>query len=207
MNKPLIVLSATPLLITALATFAGSAVDLSVKGAITPNACESVLSGGGVIDFGKMSAKELDPDKFTELPQQALHLSVRCEGATLFILSTIDNRAGTSALRPTWHGLGMTPNDEKLGSARFGLYNAVADTRAVRTITSLDGGITWAPSSYLGHYMLTAIAAADGVDLPIAVKEFDAELRLATHIVPSGDLTLIDEIPIDGSATLQLKYL
>ncbi|PRA28749.1 DUF1120 domain-containing protein [Pseudomonas poae] len=206
MNTQVIPLSITLAFAIASPTFASSAVDLTVRGAITPNACESLLSGGGVVDFGKMSAGDLNADQFSTLPEQALTLSVRCEGPTLFILSTIDNRAGSSAMHRSWHGLGMTAENEKLGGSRFDLLTPIADGLQVRTITSLDG-TTWVPSTALNPYLLTAIAAANGIDVPIAVKTFDAQIKLETHIAPGGDLTLIDEIPIDGSATLQLKYL
>ncbi|MEB0044372.1 MULTISPECIES: DUF1120 domain-containing protein [unclassified Pseudomonas] len=194
-------------LLVAPSVLAASTADLAIKGAITPNACIPALSDGGVIDYGKLSAKALTSDVYTSLPQQSLQLSVRCEGPTAFTLNTLDNRAGSSALYDHWHGLGMTPNNEKLGSTGLGLYNPVADGVSVRTISSVDGGTTWQPSVFLGHSALTAISAAAPPLTPIAVTNFDAELRFYTHIAPTNDLTLIDEVPLDGEATLQLTYL
>ena len=43
--------------------------------------------------------------------------------------------------------------------------------------------------------------------MPAAVQEFDAEIRLYTHIAPTERLTLLDEVPVDGHATVQLTYL
>ncbi len=114
------------------AVFAASNTDLSVRGSITPSACSPLISGGGMVDFGKMSAKSLNAEQHTSLPNQSMQLSVRCEAPTFFTLSTIDNRAGTSANHDRWHGLGMTPNDEKLGGSAFHLYTPVADGVAVR---------------------------------------------------------------------------
>lgn len=96
--------------------FAASNTDLAIKGSITPSACELLMSSGGVVDFGKMSAKTLNAEQFTSLPNQAMEFSVRCEGPTFFTLNTIDNRAGSSANHDNWHGLGMTPDGEKLGA-------------------------------------------------------------------------------------------
>ncbi|AIG02812.1 Protein of uncharacterised function (DUF1120) [Pseudomonas fluorescens] len=192
--------------VLAPSAFAVSTTDLAVKGAITPNACEPMISSGGVVDFGKMSAKSLNADQHTDLPRQILTLSVRCEGPAFFTLNTIDNRAGSSANHHHWHGLGMTPSGEKLGGAGFGLYNAVADSEPVQTIVSEDGGATWATAVLLSHTGLTAVAQA-GTSVPRAVKELDAELRLYTHIAPANGLSLVDEVPIDGHATVQLKYL
>ncbi|MBT2372110.1 DUF1120 domain-containing protein [Pseudomonas fluorescens] len=193
-------------LLFAPSAFAASSTDLAVKGLIIPNACEPLISSGGIVDFGKMSAKELSADQPTTLPGQTIQLSVRCEGPTFFTLNTIDNRSGTSANHANWHGLGMTSEGEKLGGSAFHLYTPMADGVPVHTITSTDGGATWKVDSMLSHSMLTAVAMTDGL-VPIAVSSFDAEIRLRTHIAPASGLTLTDEVPVDGHATVQVKYL
>lgn len=185
--------------------FAASSTQLAVQGAITPNACEPTISAGGVVDFGKMSAKSLNAESPTTLPTQAMRFSVRCEGPTFFTLNTIDNRSVTSANRDPWHGLGMTPDDEKIGGAAFGLYESVADGLPAKPINSMDGGITWRSGVALGPDRLTAVARDDRT--PIAVQEYDAEIRLITHIAPAERLTLTDEVPVDGHTTLQFNYL
>lgn len=187
--------------------FAASSTDLVVQGTITPNACDPTISGGGVVDYGKMTAKDLSADQPTALPRQTLQLSIQCNNQTLLAFNTIDNRAGSSAIHPGWHGLGMTPDDEKLGSAFFGLYNAVADDLPARMLNSTDGGVTWMHSVFLGPSVLTAVGAAGTSRVPIAVTRFTADLTLYTMIDNADRLTLLDEIPLDGHATLQLKYL
>ncbi|USW96985.1 DUF1120 domain-containing protein [Pseudomonas proteolytica] len=74
-----------------------------------------MISGEGLIDFGKMSVKQLNTDAYTSLPRENLDFQVLCEGPTFFTFNTIDNRSGTSAHNEGYHGLGMTPNGEKLG--------------------------------------------------------------------------------------------
>jgi type 1 fimbria pilin len=193
-------------LLFAPSAFAASSTDLTVKGLIIPNACEPLISSGGIVDFGKMSAKQLNADQPTTLPGQHILLSVRCEGPTFFTLNTIDNRAGTSANHDDWHGLGMTSEGEKLGGSAFHLNTPMADGAPVQTITSTDGGATWQTNDMLSHSMLTAVAMADGL-APIAVSSFDAEISLRTHIAPANSLTLTDEVPVDGHATVQVNYL
>ncbi|USW96984.1 hypothetical protein NHF39_10840 [Pseudomonas proteolytica] len=53
---------------------------------------------------------------------------------------------------------------------------------------------------------MTAVAT-DGELAPIAVQVLKAQLSLFTHIAPSKSLTLIDEVPLDGNATVQVNYL
>lgn len=187
--------------------FAASSADLSVTGIITPSSCTPTLSNGGVVDHGKMTAKDLLPTKPTSLVPGELHLEVHCEGETFFTLTTVDNRAGTSVINPKHHGLGTTAENQKLGSVAFGLFDPMADEAAVNVITSHNGGANWSVNPYLGHEALTSFGAVGGPNTPIALKHLSARLRALTIIVPSSDLTLLDEVPIDGQATLQLKYL
>lgn len=203
MHKP-----ALALLLAALApgAFAASSTDVNLSGTITPSACAPVLSNGGVIDHGKMTAKDLQPTSPTRLNPAEMRLEVLCEGETFFTLTTVDNRAGSSAINPRHHGLGLTPEKEKLGSVAFSLFDPVADETPVKVIISSNGGANWSESIYLGHEALTSFAALGGANTPIALKTLNARLRAFSIIVPATDLTLLDEVPIDGQATLQLKY-
>ncbi|HWT67604.1 MAG TPA: DUF1120 domain-containing protein [Pseudomonas sp.] len=207
MKKRISLLPAVLMLAGTSSALAASSTDLSVTGTITPSACAPTLSDGGIIDHGKLTARDLDPSLPTRLPAGEMQLQVHCEGATFFTLTTVDNRAGTSAVKPEYHGLGMVNDDQKLGSVGFGVFDPQADSTPVLTIMSRDGGDTWAPSSYLGHAGLTSFAAPGDPRTPIAIKDLNARLRAFTIIAPASDLTLLDELPIDGHATLQLKYL
>ncbi|USW98831.1 hypothetical protein NHF41_20515 [Pseudomonas proteolytica] len=75
-----------------------------------------------------------------------------------------------------------------------------------RPIISTDGGVTWQRASLVSPQVLTAVAT-DGELAPIAVQVLKAQLSLFTHIAPSKSLTLIDEVPLDGNATVQVNYL
>ncbi|MEX5491445.1 hypothetical protein ABFV43_21890, partial [Pseudomonas fulva] len=86
----------------------------------------------------------------------------------------------------------------------FGVFEPIADSVPVTAIMSRDGGGSWGPSSYLGHAALTSFAAPGDTRTPIAMQDLSARLRAFTIVVPASDLTLLDEVPIDGHATLQL---
>lgn len=187
--------------------FAASSTDLSVTGTITPSSCIPSLSNEGLVDHGKLTMKDLDRTQPTRLQTAEMQLVVHCEAETLFTLTTVDNRAGSSAIHPASHGLGMVNDDQKLGSVAFGLFEPLADALPVHTIMSRDGGASWGTSSYLGHAALTAFAAPSDLRTPIAIQDLSARLRAFTIIAPADDLTLVDEVPIDGQVTLQLKYL
>ncbi|WP_338489710.1 DUF1120 domain-containing protein [Pseudomonas trivialis] len=186
--------------------FAASNTDLTVSGAIVPSACMPSLTNGGVIDHGKMTSRDLQPNMPTLLAPEELRLEVLCEGETFFTLTTVDNRAGTEIINASNHGLGLTPNDEKIGSVALTLFDPVADANPVNVIVSRDGGISWQLSPYLGHAAQTSFARP-GVNAPVALKHLSARMRAFSLIAPATELTLLDEIPVDGHATLQLKYL
>lgn len=207
MDKRTPLLLAPLLLTVALPALAASSAQLVVQGSITPSACTPTLSDGGNIDHGKVTVKDLNADTPTALSFGVLSLEVTCEGPTFFALSTIDNRAGSSALNSAHHGLGVINRGELVGNAAFGLMAPVADNRPVRTILSSDAGVTWRESIGLGHRTLTAFAAMGGPLQPIALTQLNAQVRVFTTIVPSNELTVTDEVPIDGDATVEMKYL
>jgi hypothetical protein len=41
---------------------------------------------------------------------------------------------------------------------------------------------------------------------PSAIQDLNARLTALTTIVPANDLTLSDEVPLDGHVTVQLNY-
>lgn len=207
MTAPMPRLFALLLLACVGPALAASSTQLAVQGTITPSACEPSLSDEGNVDHGKISARDLSPTEHTLLPRASLRFEVVCEAATLFALRTLDNRAGSSAIHPTWHGLGTTPANENLGSAAFGLYAPITEAGAVRVIVSDDAGMSWHPAVILGHSTWTAFATADAPSQPMALKQVSAELRVYSTITRASDLTLSDEVPIDGSATLEVMYL
>lgn len=207
MSKSLNTLFAALLLAGAGNALAASSVDLTVKGLITPSACEPALSNGGVADIGKISAKDLNADRPTPLAQQSLQLTVTCDAATLMALEAKDNREGSDYENYIGaYGLGMINVTEKLGAMEMRILNPTADGAATRLIGSDDGGLTWYNSRYFARDNIISVANSS-VDAPIAVQLFTGDLTIQPTIAPTSGLTLNNEVAIDGSATLTVKYL
>lgn len=186
--------------------FAASSVDLSVKGMITPSACTPSLSSGGLVDIGKLSAKDLNVDRFTRFKEQTLQLSVTCDAPTLMALESKDNRPGSEYDNRGNFGLGLINGTQKLGSMELSLFSPVADGVPVRTIESLDQGVSWDANHWLIPSNLLSVANTTN-DAPIAVQLMTADLRVTGFIAPTNTLTLDNEVAIDGSVTLTVKYL
>lgn len=205
--KTLNALFATLLISGTGTAFAASSVDLTVRGLITPSACEPTLSGGGNVEIGKISAKDLKVDENTQLADQALQLTVTCDAATLMAIEPKDNRAGSaSEVDDTAFGLGLVNGNEKLGFFAMAVESAVADDADVGPIASRDGGLTWTRLMFLINNGITSVANSSTI-APVPVQVLVADLTITPFIAPASSLTLTEEVPIDGSTTLTVKYL
>jgi type 1 fimbria pilin len=203
------------LLALAVATAAPSAfaqsADLSIQGKITPGACAVELGGGGIVDLGTLSVKDLSPEGQTKLPEKELPLTVTCDSRMRFALDGVDNK-GDSAIGMSAYGLGLTPNDEKIGRVYLSFRNPTADGAAAYATSSSSNGETWNPSSSserpLNTTLILGFNATEGVDTgPSPISLLQSTLVLDPYIVGTNELTIDDEVPINGSVTLDLVYL
>ncbi|MEB0044371.1 MULTISPECIES: DUF1120 domain-containing protein [unclassified Pseudomonas] len=205
MNTTFYALATTVLLGACASASAASTVDLTVKGVITPNACTPSLSGNGTVDYGKISAKDLNLTSTTVLPAATLQMTVLCDGSTLFAMKGTDNRAGSSISGDgATYGLGLINGTQKLGDYALLIDNAVADAAAV-TVLESDDKVSWMP---LDDGMLAGFGNnASGAWAPIPIQQLTSDVHVRGFIARADSLDLTDEQPIDGSATLEIVYL
>ncbi len=205
MKTRLTTLAASALLLSSATTFAASSVDLTVKGLIVPSACTPSLSGGGVIDHGKISAKDLNSDRITVIGNNTLSMAVNCDAPILFALHSIDNRAGSGLASD--YGLGFINDTQKLGRYSLTLRNPVTgDGTVVQTIGSYDQEY-WYAERFWDPSMYMSVAAMDDDTQPVPVQDLSFDLEVQTVINRADGLDLSNEVNIDGSATLEVKYL
>ncbi|MHC8317927.1 DUF1120 domain-containing protein [Pseudomonas sp. LB3P31] len=203
MKKYLVALSTTVLI--GVAPFASaSSTDLTVTGLITPAACLPAVTGGGIVDHGKIESKDLKQTSNTSLPDQTLHFSVNCESATVFTLKPVDNRPDSSS-ESDFFGLGKIDGNQKLGGFDGVFQNALADGAAVRTLASSDNGGSWYFNSYLRPLRIYAFGSPSA-ETPIAIKDLTSNLVVRTYIARADSLDLTNEVPLDGSTTLEIHY-
>ncbi|MGF6096148.1 DUF1120 domain-containing protein [Pseudomonas sp. 18175] len=200
------------LLVTALLTSAGhavaaSSIDMSIRGSITPSACELSLANGGVFDLGKVAAKDLQAEQPTNLEELNTQLAVTCEAATLMGIEFKDNRAGSSFFdQDNTFGLGLINGNQKLGHIGATLTSYMADGTRAFGIHSMDGGLTWAAGGGAKPGSLSSVYTAAPM-APVPVQVMTAKMILDASIAPAKGLTLTDEVPIDGSITMTVRYL
>ncbi|MBY8969099.1 MULTISPECIES: DUF1120 domain-containing protein [Pseudomonas] len=189
-------------------THAASTVDLTVTGRVTPDACHIELMNDGIIEHDKIPAHSLNVDEFTVLPSQLLELHVLCARPMLFALVGIDNRADSSLAPDFFYGLGRNIHapEERLGSVALSYRNVVGDAQPMQVLASTNNGETWSPdpNAYPRSYMAFALL---GDRQPDFISQLTAELQVVTAINFSQYLTLDQEVPLDGSIVLDLRYL
>ncbi|WP_438867680.1 DUF1120 domain-containing protein [Pseudomonas sp. L1(2025)] len=187
---------------------AASIVDLTVTGRITPDACHIELTEEGGIDHGKIPSHSLKPNEFTLLPSRILGLNVFCARPMLFALVGVDNRAESSLEPEFLYGLGSNIHapGERLGYVALSYRNALGDAQPMQVLASTDSGETWLqqPHAYPRYYMAFALA---GDRQPDFISQLNAELQVDTAVNSSQYLTLDQEVPLDGSIVLDLRYL
>ncbi|ROM57720.1 hypothetical protein BK648_02830 [Pseudomonas poae] len=196
----------TLLLAAAHHASAASSVDLTVKGLIVPSACTPGLSQNGMVDHGKVSAKDLNQDSGTLLEDRTLSFTMSCDGATLMAIQAIDNAAESSPEPTDSFGLGLL-NGEKLGSFTLRMSNAIADGAVVQTIASDDMGKTWFAEPTMIPLSYQSVGAVSDATTPIPVQNLQLDLRVRTYIRPARNFDLSNEVDLKGSATLQVVYL
>lgn len=189
---------------------AASSTDLTVKGLITPSACTLDLPGG-VVDHGKISAKDLNQDSHTQLEAKTLQLSVSCEAKTLFAIVPIDNRAGSGSTSGDGaYGLGLVNGTQKLGFYELMLRNPVTDLPSAILVEFRSGRWwdLWPEDPTTPNRMVAFGSFNTEVGyFPEPVKNAAVEIVINSRIAPARNLTLTNEVALDGSATLELKYL
>ncbi|MFJ4350986.1 DUF1120 domain-containing protein [Pseudomonas sp. NPDC089428] len=195
-----------------------STTDVIVTGVIKPAACTPSLSGGGTFDFGVISATELKQDDVTHFISPIQQLAVSCDAPTRFALRGVDGRAGTSLWSASKSRFGLGTNDlgQKIGGYLLqtlaSTYVADGISPVTRLVTA-NNGTSWGPDSnssfsYLyngaeGHFHGFSV----GADVPSAIKQLTADLQIDMSIAPLKDLTVNDDITIDGASTIEVSYL
>lgn len=216
MNRYVPLLAACATLLGSSAVLAASSTDVSVTGMITPAACTPSLSGAGSFNFGKISAQDLNQDRNTKFESGVQRLTVACSAPTRFAIDAIDNRAGTAIeATPSQFGLGLN-GTEKIGGYWMGLdgegINADGST-SVDRVSSTNGG-AWGSENSALSYLTNRNAgttllgfALQGASEPSAISTLSANVQVFMDITKASDLTLTDDIPIDGSASIEVTYL
>lgn len=198
---------------------AAPSAELRVTGVIRPAACTPTLAGAGVVDYGNIPASQLRTGQATPLAARQLTLTVNCNAAAKIALVVVDNRATsrvpgiTDAVQAGAHynfGLGSVAGKNVGGytlSFDSGASGATADTRAVTSIVSADNGSSWSAGNGFIRHDGQYFSFTDNSGQPVAQQQLSATIKVQPFINKAENLPTGQDIPLDGAATIEIKYL
>lgn len=214
--KNLIIVTALTTTLLSTSAVAANTTELKVTGIIRPTACVPAFASGGVIDFGTIPASSLTPSAYTSLPPKGTPFSISCGSPVKVALKAIDNRASSAvpaaigSYANLTYGLG-TVAGKNVGGYSLGIAGetTTADGAAARMLYSADGSQTWTITNGNGTFGgdRTMSWTRPGDDKPLAFKDIAGEIVVRVGLEKPENLPLTQEVPLDGSATLEVLYL
>ncbi|ASV55037.1 Beta-fimbriae probable major subunit [Lelliottia jeotgali] len=214
---------------TANSAFAAETADLKVQGTLIMGSCTPTLSSGGVVDYGKISLSSLNAADVNQLGTKDITLTLTCQSPTKVAWAITDDRTdsvidtkpvvGTEVAPNTSdeYGLGMTKGGVKLGSYAIRTANhgePLVDGAVAQIGYSDDSAATWTAGSNGGSYnhndggrLMTFLAMPPLAADPIALTTASDILEVGASIQGTTPLAITDDTPLDGQATISVKYL
>lgn len=198
--------------------------DMGVRGTIMPVACDVSISDNGVVDFGNYFAGDLTGSDFTRAGEKSLTVSLNCSAATKVAITASDARAGTAPA-----GIAQFLFSNQADGSAFGVGSVdgknvggyilrrttagSGDGKELTSIVSDDSGATWFQSGVDSRNALTPTGRQHSwAELNQTVPGMFATITQAYGVVlalnKKDDMPdLTNSIPIDGLATLTVRYL
>ncbi|MBL5884001.1 DUF1120 domain-containing protein [Lelliottia aquatilis] len=208
---------------TANSAFAADTADLKVQGTLIMGSCTPSLSSGGVVDYGSLPIASLSDTAVNQLGDKDITLTLSCTSPTKVAWTTMDDKSSSvvdtgpkvaeAVTSPANEfGLGETADHVKLGS--YGLvanYEKVTvDSAPGHLADSVDNGATWAAevSDVYNHPDGSRlITFADTLGNPVEITTATDVLTVGASIQDTTTLAITDDTPLDGQATISVKYL
>lgn len=203
-------------LLTSFGAQAADTAELKVKGVIRPAACIPSFVGGGVADYGTIPAKSLTASVYKQLADKEIPFAINCDGPAKMALKVTDNRVASAMPEATGFPVALTFGLGSVGGAKIGGYvlrfkqsDVTTDGVAATQIFSTDNNNTWTSTGAggtLGTDRSFSWAAA-GTTTPAAYKTVSGKIMVTGYLNKPENLPLTQDIPLDGSATLEVVYL
>ncbi|WP_050478103.1 DUF1120 domain-containing protein [Herbaspirillum rhizosphaerae] len=222
MNKLITLAALTSTLLASALTHAATTTELKVTGVIRPAACTPSFTGGGTVDYGVIPPTSLSATAPTVLAEKSVPFSVTCDAATKVAVRAIDNRsasvapgvlaaAGAGFVDNYAYGLG-TVGGKKVGAYKIRMPQGsfTADGTTPDLIYDLLNDNTWKRSGggnlYSNGTGRLSFATA-GTIVPSAYKTMTGTIAVQAVIDKTSNLDLTGDVPLDGSATIEVQYL
>lgn len=205
----------------ATSAYAAESAELKVTGKIVPTSCEIDLGSSGTVDYGDISSRELTG-------AAPIQLTINCDGKSQVAYRITDNRADTvvqNLMIPLTGTDGVSTISSfglgKVGEKNLGAWNAVQTEMKVDGVAAAGLMNIGAPgtsdqfspglnSEYMplfNGYEYTWYKPELGINVPVTGKVFSSNIRVAGALDKAISLNQANEVKLDGSATLSVRYL
>ncbi|WP_333011344.1 DUF1120 domain-containing protein [Kluyvera sichuanensis] len=198
--------------------FAADSVDLKVTGTLVVGACTPTIDNDAVVDYGDVSVADLSATAANALGAQSTNLNIDCESAMKVGFTTADDRSDSEKVdtsmgntATTTFGLGFTDasNATMIGGYNVAIGAPTYDSKTGSILTSTDSGSTWSAST--SATMVNAgtqiYTVGNALGTPVAFSSAVFPLTVNASTQDTTTLNLADDTPLDGQATITLKYL
>lgn len=211
--KKIILLSAmASAMLTSFAAQATESAQLTVIGTIQPPPCNVNFTSGGVADYKVIKTDKLQATGYTDLEPKELPLTLDCGNKMKVAFSIVDNKAASKVIGIFGvgtggqnFGLGMQA-DNKVGGYRIDMTNNLADSVSANAVSSESTTRNWTngPAVWQDRFHSLATGA---LTAPVAAQKFSTTLKIYTRLNERSKLSLAEDIPMSGQATIQVEYL
>jgi type 1 fimbria pilin len=206
---------------------------LNVTGMLAPGACNVNFTGGAEVDYGQIPNANLSATNYTPLAEHSKTLQVMCGANTPAYVSVQDNR-NTSAIMDT--AMKTALGDASLADTQvFGLGTNVENTSEnigaytikmgpADVVTTFGGGAVkqaavlsstdkaaWtastlpvAMSGNAAQYYSAGEATSSAT--PVSGRTWSFPLTVKAALNTTTGLSVINSVPLDGSATFTVSY-
>jgi hypothetical protein len=229
MKNTMLLCAMSVALIASMGVHAADTAELKVNGSVRPNACTLTLTSNGEVDFGRIANSQLSNSKPTIIGSKTVQYGINCPtGSARFAVKFVDNRKSSVVqdlivtatngylVNSQAFGLG-TVNGKTIGVYYLRTTNATqanipSGTQTLYNTMSSDNGKSWhvqqfGDYSYLYSGRWKSWAGSVAENGPSAINSLTGQLTVTAIIDTLGNLPTGNDIPLDGSTSLEMVYL
>lgn len=209
-------------ILAASAAVAAPTTELKVTGVIKPIACTPTIgAGSAVVDYGNIPAGSLTTGQNKVLDTKEVPFTIACEAPVKMAVTASDNRAASKVT-----GLASLVSASAGETSMFGLGTAAAKNVGAFHFTMKQGSFTgdgvnvdtigsavsatpaWSKSTNGGMSTDRMLSwSTSGATAPGSYKVVSGTLAVTAVLNKPENLNLTQDINLDGSATIEVKYL
>lgn len=197
--------------------------DLKITGEIRNTVCDITLSNSS-IDFGDISLQSISHTAGLALPKKEVPMTITCPSPTYIATHLTDNRHGTlyngsipGAIGNSESRMGLNLDQtgkpigfwaiDWVGGLQSPKVNGENGTVMFSYGTTSTSGWSNATINIMQFYMYSFKKTSESGSVPSPIENLTATLGINAYIAPRDDLDTQSSFNLDGSATIEVRYL